>query len=210
MAEANEKGPGMFRSMRRYILIGLLTAAPLGITYVILEFLFTLLSDIGEPWIRGMARGFRPQSPALADLMVNEVFMSITASLIVLLFLSMFLTGVALIVLTVPIIFPVALALGVLISPKAPTHQTAMMTSMFALLMPTMLLSGFLFPIASMPSLLQYISKIIPAKYFIQIEQAIMLKAAGWDAVAFPALILFIMLIVLLTAAWRNFQVVYK
>ena len=104
----------------------------------------------------------------------------------------------------------VALALGVLISTKAPTQQTAMMTSMFALLMPTMLLSGFLFPIASMPSLLQYISKIIPAKYFIQIEQAIMLKAAGWDAVAFPTLILFIMLIVLLTGAWRNFQVVYK
>jgi ABC-2 type transport system permease protein len=104
----------------------------------------------------------------------------------------------------------VALALGVLISTKAPTQQTAMMTSMFALLMPTMLLSGFLFPIASMPNLLQYISKIIPAKYFIQIEQAIMLKAAGWDAVAFPTLILFIMLIVLLTGAWRNFQVVYK
>lgn len=87
MAEVTEKKPGTFRAIRRYILIGLLTAAPLGITYVILEFLFTLLSDIGEPWIRGLARGFRAQNPAIADLMVNEVFMSITASLIVLLFL---------------------------------------------------------------------------------------------------------------------------
>lgn len=102
----------------------------------------------------------------------------------------------------------VALALGVLISTKSPNQQTAMMTSLFTLLMPTMLLSGFLFPIASMPVLLQYISKIIPAKYFIQIEQAIMLKAASWEAVAFPSFVLTVMLLVLLTAAWRNFKVV--
>lgn len=102
----------------------------------------------------------------------------------------------------------VALALGVLISTKAANQQTAMMTSLFTLMMPTMLLSGFLFPIASMPAILQYISKIIPAKYFIQIEQAIMLKAAGWEAVAFPSLVLTIMLIVLLAAAWKNFKVV--
>lgn len=102
----------------------------------------------------------------------------------------------------------VALALGVLISTKAANQQTAMMTSLFTLLMPTMLLSGFLFPIPSMPAILQYISKIIPAKYFIQIEQAVMLKAAGWEAVAFPTLVLTIMLVVLLAAAWKNFKVV--
>lgn len=104
----------------------------------------------------------------------------------------------------------VALALGVLISTKAANQQTAMMTSLFTLLMPTMLLSGFLFPIASMPHVLQYISKIIPARYFIEIEQSIMLKAAGWDAAMFPSFILLIMLVVLLAAAWRNFKVVYK
>ncbi len=87
MVDAADKKPGAFRAVRRYILIGLLTAAPLAITFLILEFLFTLLADIGEPWIRGLARGVRQQNPALADLMVNEVLMSITASLIVLLVL---------------------------------------------------------------------------------------------------------------------------
>jgi uncharacterized membrane protein len=87
MAETTEKRPGAFRSIRRYILIGLLTAAPLAITWIILEFLFTQLSELGEPWIRGIARGIRPQNPEVADLLVNPVLMSVAASLIVLLFL---------------------------------------------------------------------------------------------------------------------------
>ena len=104
----------------------------------------------------------------------------------------------------------VALALGILISTKADTQQTAMMTSLFTLLMPTMLLSGFIFPIPSMPMILQYLSKIIPAKYFITIEKAIMLKGADWEAIMQPTLILVLMLFVLLLAAWKNFKVVYK
>jgi ABC-2 type transport system permease protein len=104
----------------------------------------------------------------------------------------------------------VALALGVLISAKAKTQQEAMMSSLFSLLLPTMLLSGFIFPIASMPALLQYISKIIPAKYFIIIEKSIMLKGGGWDTVAFPAMILTIMMLVLFIGAFRNFKVRYK
>jgi ABC-2 type transport system permease protein len=104
----------------------------------------------------------------------------------------------------------VSLALGVLISTKSQNQQTAMMTSLFTLLMPTMLLSGFLFPLASMPNILQYVAKIIPARYFIEIEQAIMLRGAGWSAVAFPSMVLMLMLTVLLLAAWRNFKVVYK
>lgn len=104
----------------------------------------------------------------------------------------------------------VALALGIVISTKADSQQTAMMSSLFTLLMPTMLLSGFIFPIASMPTVLQYISSIIPAKYFISIEKAIMLKGAGWEAIAHPTLILSIMAIVLLMVAVKNFKVIYK
>ncbi|MEM6320032.1 MAG: ABC transporter permease [Bacteroidota bacterium] len=104
----------------------------------------------------------------------------------------------------------VALALGVLISTKAENQQAAMMTSMFSLLMPTMLLSGFLFPIESMPTVLQYISEVIPAKYFIDIEKAIMLKGAGWSFIAQPTFILVIMTFVLFAAAWKNFKVIYE
>jgi len=104
----------------------------------------------------------------------------------------------------------VALSLGVLISTVAKTQQTAMMASMFALLLPTMLLSGFVFPIASMPGLLQVISRIIPATYFIDIEKAIMLKGAGWDVIHQSAIVMVVMLFVLLLAAWRNFKVIHK
>lgn len=104
----------------------------------------------------------------------------------------------------------VALALGVFISTKAKTQQLAMMMSMFALMLPTMLLSGFIFPADSMPLPLQQVSKIIPATYFIVIEKAIMLKGAGWEAVFQPALILLVMLTVLLVLAWRSFKVIYK
>jgi ABC-2 type transport system permease protein len=104
----------------------------------------------------------------------------------------------------------VALALGVFISTKAQSQQVAMIISLFALLLPTMLLSGFIFPIASMPDVLQVISKIIPAKYFIIIEKAIMLKGAGLASIKVDIGILFLMFLVLLMAAWKNFKIIYK
>lgn len=104
----------------------------------------------------------------------------------------------------------VALALGILISTRSDSQQTAMMFSLFTLLMPTMLLSGFIFPIASMPKILQYMSTIIPAKYFIAIEKSIMLKGAGIEAVGWNAAVLILMMTVLFVAAWRNFKVIYK
>lgn len=102
----------------------------------------------------------------------------------------------------------VALALGVLISTKAATQQAAMMVSLFTLMLPTMLLSGFMFPISSVPWGLQYISKIVPANYFVQIQQAVMLKGAGWESITHPTLILTIMMFVLFAAAWKNFKVI--
>jgi uncharacterized membrane protein len=72
------------KSMSRYILIGLLTAAPLIITWWILSFLFSQLSHLGTPLVRGLARGIGPQYPELAELMVNETLLSIVAALFVL------------------------------------------------------------------------------------------------------------------------------
>ena len=72
-----------------------------------------------------------------------------------------------------------SLSLGILISTVANNQQTALMISLMALLLPTILLSGFIFPIESMPEVLQWISHIIPAKWFIIIIKDIMLKEAG-------------------------------
>ncbi|MEM6376636.1 MAG: ABC transporter permease [Bacteroidota bacterium] len=104
----------------------------------------------------------------------------------------------------------VSLALGVLISTSTASQQTAMMVSMFSLLLPTMLFSGFIFPIESMPNVLQFIARLFPAKYFIIIEKSIMLKGAGWSSIVQPTLVLVLMFFILITAAWRKFQVIYK
>ncbi len=72
-----------------------------------------------------------------------------------------------------------ALSLGILISTISQSQQTAMMISLMGLMLPVILLSGFIFPINSMPLPLQVISHIIPAKWFIIILKAIMLKGVG-------------------------------
>jgi ABC-2 type transport system permease protein len=69
-----------------------------------------------------------------------------------------------------------ALALGVFISSATSNQQTAMMIALAGLLLPTVLLSGFIFPIESMPVPLQMVSHIIPAKWFLIIVRGIMLK----------------------------------
>ena len=83
-----------------------------------------------------------------------------------------------------------ALALGILISTVSTTQQTAMMISLMGLMLPVILLSGFIFPITSMPLPLQIISNIIPAKWFIIIIKAIMLKGVGLQFVWKETLIL--------------------
>ena len=76
-----------------------------------------------------------------------------------------------------------ALSLGILISTVSNSQQTAMMISLFGLMLPVILLSGFIFPISSMPLPLQIISNIIPAKWFIIIIKAIMLKGAAFSII---------------------------
>ena len=100
-----------------------------------------------------------------------------------------------------------ALSLGILISTKSATQQAAMMGSLFSLLMPSMLLSGFIFPIESMPTLLQYISSIVPATYFIDILKGVMLKGVGLSQVWWPTAVLGGMIVILLAASWFSFKV---
>lgn len=83
-----------------------------------------------------------------------------------------------------------SLSLGILISTIAQTQQTAMMISLMGLMLPVILLSGFIFPISSMPLPLQLISNIIPAKWFIVIIKGIMLKGVGLSYVWKETLIL--------------------
>jgi len=94
-----------------------------------------------------------------------------------------------------------SLILGLLISTISNSQQTAMLISLMGLMLPTILLSGFIFPISSMPLILQYISDVIPAKWFIIIIKSIMLKGVGLQAILVETgiLILFSVILTLLT-----------
>jgi uncharacterized membrane protein len=72
------------RHAPRYMLIGVITAAPLWVTWIVFNFLLTLLSRFGSPWINALAAGLRRVSPALADSLVDAWFQSLLAALVAL------------------------------------------------------------------------------------------------------------------------------
>jgi ABC-2 type transport system permease protein len=86
----------------------------------------------------------------------------------------------------------ITLGLGLFISTISKTQQQAMMTAMFFVMMPFMFLSGFAFPIENMPIIIQYISHIIPLKYYLIIVRGIFLKGIGIAELWKESLLLFI------------------
>jgi ABC-2 type transport system permease protein len=74
------------------------------------------------------------------------------------------------------------LGLGLLVSTISDTQQQAMMTATFFFLMPMIYLSGFMTPIENMPALIQWVTYVIPLRYFLVIVRGIFLKGVGIEA----------------------------
>lgn len=100
-----------------------------------------------------------------------------------------------------------ALSLGILISTIANSQQVAMFISMVALMLPTILLSGFIFPIENMPHILQWFAALMPPKYFIIILKNVMLKGTGIEYVWKETLILTGMTIFFIVLSVRKFKI---
>ncbi len=100
-----------------------------------------------------------------------------------------------------------ALSLGILISTRVETQQTALFASLLGLMLPTVLLSGYIFPIESMPLPLQVLSNVTPAKWFIIIIKGIMLKGIGLKLLWKPVLILAGMTTAFLLLSWKSFKI---
>lgn len=100
-----------------------------------------------------------------------------------------------------------SLSLGILISTIAATQQTAMMISLAGLMLPTIILSGFIFPVTSMPMPLQILSNIIPAKWFIIILKGIMLKGVGFLFIWKETLILIIMTVFNILLSIKKYKI---
>ena len=73
-------------------------------------------------------------------------------------------------------------------------------------MLPSMLLSGFIFPVESMPAILRVISNVVPARWFVLIARAIMLKGVGLAYLWRETLILATMAALLLLASTRSFK----
>ncbi|HRQ38209.1 MAG TPA: ABC transporter permease [Chloroflexota bacterium] len=97
------------------------------------------------------------------------------------------------------------LGIGIFISTLAHTQQEAMLITMFTLL-PSIFLSGFFFPLAAMPLLLQWISYLVPLRYFLIISRGIVLKGVGLEALLPEVIALTIFAALIMTAAARRFR----
>lgn len=100
----------------------------------------------------------------------------------------------------------VSLSLGILISARTSSQRVAMMGALIGTMLPTMLLSGFIFPIESMPWPLRAISYLVPARWFVLVARSVMLKGAGLAYLWEPSLVLLAMALVLLAASTRAFH----
>ena len=101
----------------------------------------------------------------------------------------------------------VALSMGILISARTSSQRVAMMGALLATMLPTQMLSGFIFPLESMPAPLQVISNIVPGKWFVLIARGIMLKGVGLEHLWQETLVLGGMALFLLVASTRSFKV---
>jgi len=100
-----------------------------------------------------------------------------------------------------------ALSIGIFISTKTASQQVAMMISLFALMLPTILLSVFIFPIDSMPWPLQALSYIMLPKYFIIIVKGIMLQGVGLGVLWPQTLIILGYIVVFTVASIKSFNI---
>jgi ABC-2 type transport system permease protein len=114
--------------------------------------------------------------------------------------------GVLLLLLLSLIFLMTTLGLGLFVSTISRTQQQAMMTAIFFFMLPMMFFSGFVFPIENMPTIIQYVSYIIPLRYYFIIVRGLFLKGVGMSILWTQALALLIFGSVILSLSVMRFQ----
>lgn len=99
------------------------------------------------------------------------------------------------------------LTIGIFISVRTGSQQVAMLISLMGMMLPTILFSGFMFPIENMPVILQVISNIVPAKWYYIIVKSIMIKGLGFSAIWKETLILLGITVFLLIVSLKSFKI---
>ena len=99
-----------------------------------------------------------------------------------------------------------ALSLGLLISSIAQTQLVALLMSAMVLLMPVVMLSGMMFPVESMPQVLQWVSAVVPPRYYIEAMRKLMIMGVGINEVLREVTILSAMTVVVLAVSLKKFN----
>ena len=99
------------------------------------------------------------------------------------------------------------LTVGIFISVKTASQQVAMLISLMGMMLPTILFSGFMFPIENMPVALQILSNVVPAKWYYIIVKSIMIKGLGFTGIWKETLILAGITVFLLIVSLKTFKI---
>ena len=102
------------------------------------------------------------------------------------------------------------LLIGIVISILTDTQQTAMLISLIGTMLPTLMLSGFMFPVENMPVPLQLVGNVIPAKWYYEIVKNIMIKGTGLEIIWKHVLVLLGMMTVLFVIAVKKFKILLE
>lgn len=143
---------------------------------------------------------------------VTPYFLLSFINIITILVLSWFVFGLpvkgslVLLLLETMLYILMSLSLGILISTVSKTMQQAIFISAIGLLLPTVLLSGFIFPIENMPKIYDYVSSIMPPRYFIVIIKNIMIKGTGFQYVWKETLVIALMTILFTGISVKKFS----
>jgi len=100
-----------------------------------------------------------------------------------------------------------SLSLGILISTVSKTMQQAMFISLAGLMLPAVILSGFIFPIEYMPDMYNYLSAVIPPRWFVAVIKTIMVKGAGFSFIWKETLVLAGMTLLFIVVSTKKFKV---
>ncbi len=155
-----------------------------------------------------------PLQPVLVILAKSTPYLLLSAiNIASILLLSVFILGlpiagsIVLLVLLSLLFTVTSLSLGMLISSITASQQTAMLISLMGLFLPTLMLSGFMFPIENMPPPLQFMSNLVPAKWYYYIVKAVMIKGVGLSIIWKEVLVLLVMTIAYLTLSIKKYNI---
>jgi len=189
---------------------GLITIILMLVSAMMTSISITREKEIGTMEVL-LASPMKPYQIILAKVIPYFILAFINA--VVILLLGYYVFGVPIkgqlvfLLLTCMLFIVMALSLGILISTITKTQQTALLISLMGLMLPTILLSGFIFPVENMPVALQLISNIIPAKWFIIIIKAIMLKGSNIFFLWKEILILIVFTLVFISFSVKKFKI---